>query len=69
MESCPSEHMIDTPQRFEIRTTMRRIWPVLADYYETVVYDRNTGRAVSSTGSTATESRENAMRYLLFSMR
>lgn len=52
------------PERFDIRTTKRSIAPVLADYYETTIYDRQTGNMVMCAGDTSAESETYAERYL-----
>lgn len=52
------------PERFEIRTTKRSVLPVLSDYYETAIYDRETRNMVICAGDTPAESLAQAEQYL-----
>ena len=52
------------PERFEILTTIKRTQPIMADFYETTIYDRKTGNSVRCAGDTPVESRANAEVYL-----
>jgi hypothetical protein len=52
-------------ERFEIHTTLRKGWRDIADFYQTAIFDRETGNAVSSAADTPAESFKNALIYLL----
>jgi hypothetical protein len=51
-------------ERFYIQTVKRCTGQVLADYYETMIYDRQTGNMVRCAGDTPAESETNAKKYL-----
>jgi len=51
--------------RFKIHTVKRSVKEgVIADYWLTTIYDRETGNAVTCAGDTPSDSEENATVYL-----